>query len=99
MQASNLWFALTEQLGYEKNSAGEKPTENRRDGTSSKVDGLTGFPDALNAVFPDTEAQLCMVHMVRNSVKYISFKDRKAIGNWGEALNQFSLIYGARVPL
>jgi transposase-like protein len=43
------------------------------------VDGLTGFPDAINAVFPDTEVQLCMVHMVRNSVKYISYKDRKAI--------------------
>jgi transposase-like protein len=43
------------------------------------VDGLTGFPDALNAIFPDTEVQLCMVHIVRNSVKYISYKDRKAM--------------------
>jgi len=43
------------------------------------VDGLTGFPDAINTVFPKTEVQLCMVHMVRNSVKYISFKDRKAV--------------------
>jgi transposase-like protein len=42
------------------------------------VDGLTGFPDAINAVFPDTEVQLCIVHMVRNSVKYVPFKDRKA---------------------
>jgi len=43
------------------------------------VDGLTGFPDAINAVFPKAEVQLCMVHMVRNSVKYISYKDRKAV--------------------
>jgi len=43
------------------------------------VDGLTGFPDAINAVFPKTEVQLCIVHMVRNSVKYISYKDRKAV--------------------
>jgi len=43
------------------------------------VDGLTGFPDAIRAVFPDTEVQLCMVHMVRNSVKYVPYKDRKAV--------------------
>jgi transposase-like protein len=43
------------------------------------VDGLTGFPDAINAVFPETEVQLCIVHMVRNSVKYVPFKDRKAV--------------------
>ena len=43
------------------------------------VDGLTGFPDAINAVFPKTEVQLCIVHMVRNSVKYVPYKDRKAV--------------------
>ena len=43
------------------------------------VDGLTGFPEAINAVFKDTEVQLCIVHMVRNSVKYVSYKDRKAV--------------------
>ena len=43
------------------------------------VDGLTGFPDAIHAVFPETEVQLCMVHMVRNSVKYVPYKDRKAV--------------------
>ena len=43
------------------------------------VDGLTGFPDAINAVFPKTEVQLRIVHMVRNSVKYVPYKDRKAV--------------------
>jgi transposase-like protein len=43
------------------------------------VDGLSGFPDAINAVFPKTEVQLCIVHMVRNSVKYVPYKDRKAV--------------------
>jgi transposase-like protein len=43
------------------------------------VDGLSGFPDAINTVFPKTEVQLCMVHMVRNSLKYVSYKDRKAV--------------------
>ncbi len=40
------------------------------------VDGLTGFPDAIAATFPETLVQLCMVHMVRNSVAFVSYKDR-----------------------
>lgn len=43
------------------------------------IDGLKGFPDALNAVFPNTEIQLCIVHMVRNSCRFVSYKDRKAV--------------------
>jgi transposase-like protein len=43
------------------------------------VDGLTGFPEAIAAVFPNTEVQLCMVHMVRNSVRFVPYKDRKAV--------------------
>jgi transposase-like protein len=43
------------------------------------VDGLKGFPDAINAVFPQTNVQLCIVHMVRNSLKYVSWKDCKAV--------------------
>ncbi len=41
------------------------------------VDGLTGLPDAIESVYPDTEIQLCIVHMVRNSLKFVSYKDRK----------------------
>lgn len=43
------------------------------------VDGLTGFPDAIEAAFPKTTVQLCIVHMVRNSLKFVSWKDRKAL--------------------
>jgi transposase-like protein len=43
------------------------------------VDGLKGFPDAINAVYPETRVQLCIVHMVRNSMKYVSWKDYKAV--------------------
>lgn len=43
------------------------------------VDGLTGFPEAINAVFPQTDIQLCIVHMVRNSLKYVPWKDYKAV--------------------
>jgi putative transposase len=43
------------------------------------VDGLTGFPEAINAVFPKTRIQLCIVHLVRNSLRYVSYKDMKAV--------------------
>lgn len=43
------------------------------------VDGLKGFPEAIEAVFPNTQIQLCIVHMVRNSLRYVSWKDRKAV--------------------
>lgn len=41
------------------------------------VDGLKGFPDAIKSVFPDTAVQLCIIHQIRNSFKYISSKDQK----------------------
>ncbi len=43
------------------------------------VDGLKGFPDAINAVYPQTHVQLCIVHMVRNSMRFVPWKDYKAI--------------------
>jgi len=43
------------------------------------VDGLKGFPEAINTVFPKTQVQLCIVHMVRNSMKYVPWKDYKAV--------------------
>lgn len=43
------------------------------------VDGLTGFPDAINTVYPAAKVQLCIVHMVRNSLRYVSWKDYKAV--------------------
>ncbi len=43
------------------------------------VDGLKGFPDAINAVYPNPHIQLCIVHMVRNSLKYVSWKDYNTV--------------------
>lgn len=43
------------------------------------VDGLKGFPDAINTVYPATHIQLCIVHMIRNSMKFVPWKDYKAI--------------------
>jgi transposase-like protein len=44
----------------------------------SAADGLTGFPEAIAAVFPRTEARLCIVHLVRSSTRFVPCKDRKA---------------------
>jgi transposase-like protein len=44
----------------------------------ASVDGLTGFPDAINAIYPETEVQLCIVHQIRNSIRYVASKHQKA---------------------
>ena len=43
------------------------------------VDGLTGFPDAIGTAFPRTAAQTCIVHLIRNSLAFVSWKDRKKV--------------------
>ena len=53
------------------------------------VDGLSGFPDAIGSVFPDTDVQLCIVHQIRNSVKYVGSKNQK------EFLRDLKLVYAA----
>lgn len=53
------------------------------------VDGLKGFPEAIEAVFPKTQVQLCIVHLVRHSLNYVSWKDRKAMAA------DLKAIYGA----
>lgn len=53
------------------------------------VDGLKGFPEAINAVYPETSVQTCIVHLTRNSLSYCSWKDRSAVAK------QLKGIYGA----
>ncbi len=53
------------------------------------VDGLKGFPDAIQSVFPNTTVQLCIVHQIRNSIKYVGSKHQK------EFLKDLKRVYGA----
>lgn len=53
------------------------------------VDGLKGFPEAINAVFPKTEIQLCIIHMIRNSLKYVASKYQK------EFMSDLKMVYRA----
>lgn len=41
------------------------------------IDGLKGFPDAIQSVYPNTAVQLCVVYQIRNSIKYVGFKNQK----------------------
>jgi transposase-like protein len=43
------------------------------------IDGLKSFPEAIEAVFPQTKIQLCIVHQIRSSMKYVAEKDKKAV--------------------
>ncbi|MIY24358.1 transposase, partial [Salmonella enterica subsp. enterica] len=49
---------------------------------------LKSFPDAINSVYPQTNIQLCIIHMVRNSLKYVSWKDYKAVTSGLKAVYQ-----------
>jgi len=74
-----MWIERNEGSKFWMGILNELKNRGIQDVLIAAVDGLTGFPDAINAVFPETEVQLCMVHMVRNSVKYVPYKDRKAV--------------------
>ena len=63
------------------------------------VDGLKGFPDAIEAVYPKTEVQLCIVHMVRNSLRFVSWKDRKVVAKDLKAVYQAASEEEARMHL
>jgi putative transposase len=63
------------------------------------VDGLKGFPDAIEALFPKTEVQLCIVHMVRNSLRFVSWKDRKNVAVSLKAVYQAATEEQARMRL
>lgn len=43
------------------------------------IDGLAGFPEAISAVYPKSEVQQCIIHQIRNSTKYVSYKDIKRL--------------------
>ena len=62
------------------------------------VDGLKGFPDAINTVYPQAQIQLCIVHMVRNSMKFVPWKDYKAIAKDLKAIYQSATEDDAYTP-
>ncbi len=74
-----LWLAETEGAKFWLSVLTELQNRGLKDIFIAAVDGLKGFPEAINTVYPLTKIQLCIVHMVRNSLKFVSWKDRKAV--------------------
>ena len=74
-----LWLAETEGAKFWLGILTELQTRGVKDILIACMDGLKGFPDAIGNVFPDTQVQLCIVHMVRNAMKYVVWKDYKAV--------------------
>lgn len=74
-----MWLSENEGAKFWLNVLTELQNRGVKDILIACVDGLKGFPDAINTVFPKTQIQLCIVHMVRNSMKFVPWKDYKAV--------------------
>lgn len=74
-----LWIAETEGAKFWLSVLTELQNRGLKDVFIACVDGLKGFPDAIKTVYPDAKIQLCIVHMVRHSLKYVSHKDKKQV--------------------
>jgi len=74
-----LWISENEGAKFWLNVLTEIQNRGVKDILIACVDGLKGFPEAINTAYPKTQVQLCIVHMVRNSMKFVSWKDYKAV--------------------
>jgi transposase-like protein len=74
-----LWIAETEGAKFWLSVMNELKNRGVDDIFIACTDGLKGFPEAIEAVYPKTQVQLCIVHQVRHSLRYVSWKQRKAV--------------------
>jgi putative transposase len=74
-----LWIEQTEGAKFWLKVMNDLKTRGVQDILIAVVDGLKGFPEAIGAVFPETIVQTCIVHLIRSSMAFVSWKDRKVI--------------------
>ena len=74
-----LWIEQTEGAKFWLRVINELKARGVNDILIAVVDGLKGFPEAITSVYPQTLVQTCIVHLIRNSLAFVSWKDRKAI--------------------
>lgn len=74
-----IWITENESASFWTTVCNEMKNRGIQDILITCHDNLTGFSDAINAVFPKAEQQLCIIHQIRNSTKYVSYKDLKPI--------------------
>lgn len=84
-----MWISENEGASFWNGILSELKNRGVQDILIACVDGLKGFPDAINANFPNTQIQLCIVHLIRNSLKYVSYKHKK------ELIGDLKLVYKA----
>jgi putative transposase len=106
-----LWIEQTESAKFWLKVMNDLKARGLNDILIAVVDGLKGFPEAITSVFPQTLVQTCIVHLIRNSLSFVTWKDRKAIlpsikaiyraENADQALvrlEQFEAEWGKRYP-
>jgi len=76
-----LWIEQTEGAAFWLRVMTELKSRGVEDILIALIDGLTGFPDAIHAVFPQTQIHHCIVHLVRRSLGYVPHRDRKQVAN------------------
>ena len=74
-----MWFQETEGAKFWMQVLNELKQRGVRDILIACVDGLTGFPEAIEAIFPRTTVQTCIVHLIRNSLKYVPRREREQV--------------------
>ena len=74
-----MWIAQTEGAKFWLSVVTEIKNRGVEEILIACIDGLKGFPDTIASVFPQTDIQLCIVHMIRNSLRFVSWKDYKAV--------------------
>ena len=84
-----MWLEQTEGAKFWMKVITELKNRGVEDILIACCDGLKGFPEAIEAVFPNTVVQTCIVHMVRNSARFVSWKDRKML------MRDLKAVYGA----
>jgi transposase-like protein len=84
-----LWVGEAEGANFWLNILTELKNRGVEDIFIASIDGLKGFPEAINSVFPKTEIQLCVIHQIRNTLKYVASKDQK------QFMNQLKEVYKA----
>jgi putative transposase len=74
-----LWIEQSEGAKFWLRVMNELKNRGAEDVLSAIVDGLKGFPEAITAVFPEAQVQTCVVHLIRHSLAFVSYKDRKTV--------------------
>lgn len=94
-----MWIGENESAKFWLNVLNELKSRGVQDILITSVDNLTGFSEAISACYPKTDIQKCVVHQIRNSLKYVSYKDYKAITAALKPIYKASTEEAARVEL